>query len=110
MLNRKQLIGAVCLAMTVTLVSGLVSLAAEGSEPNVVTLQGFVSTYVDANGVIESVQLTTDEDITYEVVLDEKGIELGKEMDGKEVEVNGIVTEEDEQKWVKVQSFKALEE
>ena len=109
MLNRKQLIGSVCLAMTVTLVLGLVSLAAVGSEPKVVTLQGFVSTYVDANGVVESVQLTTDENVTYEVVLDEKGIELGKKMDGKEVEVNGIVTEKDEQKWVKVQSFKALE-
>ena len=69
------------MAMTMTLVPGLVSLAVEDSESNVVTLQGFVSTYVDANDVIESVQLTTVEDITYEVVFDEKGTELGKKMD-----------------------------
>ena len=110
MLTRKQLIRVVCLAMTMTLVPGLVSLAVEDSESNVVTLQGFVSTYVDANDVIESVQLTTAENITYEVVLDEKGTELGEKMDGKDVEVKGIVTENDEQMWIKVQSFKALEE
>lgn len=110
MLTRKQLIVVVCLAITVTLVSGLVSLAAEGSEPNVVTLRGFVSTSADANNVIKSVRLTTDENIIYEVALDEKGIELGKKMDGKQVEVTGIVTEKDEQKWIEVQSFKALDE
>ena len=110
MLTRKQLIVVLCLAITVTLVSGLVSLAAEGSEPNVVTLQGFVSTSTDANNVIKSVRLTTDENIIYEVALDEKGIELGEKMDGKQVEVKGIVTEKDEQKWIEVQSFKALEE
>ena len=110
MLTRKQLIGAVCLAMAMTLVIGAASLAVEEPEPNVVTLQGLVSTYVDVNDVIESVQLTTAEDIIYEVVLDEKGIELGDNMDGKEVEVNGIVIEVDEQKWIEVQSFKALEE
>jgi hypothetical protein len=110
MLTRKQLIVVVCLAITVTLVSGLVSLAAEGPEPNVVTLQGFVSTSADANNVIKSVRLTTDENIIYEVALDEKGIELGKKMDGKQVEVTGIVTEKDEQKWIEVQSFKALDE
>ena len=107
---RKQLIKAVCFAMTVTLVLVAVSLAVEDSESNAVTVQGFVSTYVDANDVIESVQLTTIGDITYEVVLDERGTELGENMDGKEVEVKGIVTEKDEQKWIKVQSFKPLAE
>ena len=110
MSTRKQLIMVVCLAMTMTLAIGVVSLAAEDSESNVVTLQGVVDTYVDANDIIESVQLTTSEDIVYEVVLDEKGIEFGENMDGEKVEVKGIVTEKDEQKWIKVQSFKAIEE
>ncbi len=110
MLARKQLIWAVCLAMTMTLVPGLVSLMAEGAEADVVALQGVVSTYMDANNVIELVQLTTTEGITYAVVLDEKGTELGENMNGKNVEVEGIVTKIDEQEWIKVQSFKALDE
>jgi hypothetical protein len=109
MLIGKQLIGVVCLAITVTLVSGLVSLAAEESESDVVVLQGVVNTYADANGIIESVQLTTAEGITYEVVLDEKGTELGENMDGEDVEVEGIITVEDEQMWIEVRSFVVLE-
>jgi len=120
------------------LVTGAVSFAAEDSDSNVVTLQGFVSTYMDADDVIESVQLTTFvvvqqdsvssyadandvtesveeavvEEVTYEVVLDKEGMELGKneDVDYKEFEVTGIVTEKDEQTWIKVLSFKAIEE
>ena len=47
---------------------------------------------------------------TYEVVLNEKGLELGKTMDGKKVEVEGTVSHKDGQKWIDVKSFKAVEE
>lgn len=138
MLAGKQLIRAVCLAITMTLITGAASFAAEEPEPDVVTLQGFIGVYTDANDVIELVQLitsaavqqesvntyadaneviessqeTTIEEVIYDVVLDKKGIELGKneDVDYKEFEVTGIVTAEDEQAWIKVLSFKAIEE
>lgn len=101
-----------CLVLSAMLTAALlasISLAAEGSEPKPVTLEGFVSVWRDANDVIISVQLDTDEEV-YEVVLDKKGIELGEELEDEEVEVKGIVSEEDEQKWLKVLTYKAIEE
>jgi hypothetical protein len=109
MLVGKQRMATLILAMVTALLLTTVSLAAENPEPNSVTLQGSVSVLRDANDVVVSVQLITDK-VTYEVVLDEKGIALGKEMDGKDVEVQGVVSEKDKQKWLTVQSYKAVEE
>jgi hypothetical protein len=109
MLVGKQRMATLILAMVTALLLTTVSLAVENPEPNSVTLQGHVSVLRDANDVIVSVQLITDE-VTYEVVLDEKGIALGEEMDGEDVEVQGVVSEKDKQKWLTVQSYKAVEE
>jgi len=109
MLAGKQTMATLILAMVTALLLTTVSLAAEEPEPNSITLQGSVSVLSDANDVIVSVQLITDE-VTYEVVLDEKGIALGEEMDGEDVEVQAVVSEEDEQEWLTVQSYKAVEE
>ena len=109
MLAGKQRMATLILAMVTALLLTTVSLAAEDPEPNSITLQGYVSALRDANDVIVSVQLITDA-VTYEVVLDEKGIALGKEMDGEDVEVQGVVSEKDEQEWLTVQSYKAVEE
>jgi hypothetical protein len=95
--------------MLTTVLLSSVSLTAEAPEQKPVKLEGLVSVLRDANDVIISVQLDTDEE-TYEVVLDKKGIRLGEEMEDEEVEVNGVVTEEDEQKWLKVLAYKAIEE
>jgi len=109
MLAGKQRMATLILAMVTALLLTTVSLAAEDPEPNSITLQGYVSVLRDANDVIVSVQLITDA-VTYEVVLDEKGIALGEEMDGEDVEVQGVVSEKDKQKWLTVQSYKAVEE
>jgi len=97
------------LAMLTTVLLTSVSLAAEGSKPTVVTLQGYVSVIRDANDVVISVQLVTNED-TYDVVLDAKGLELGEKMEDEEVEVKGTVSQKDDQKWLTVLTFKAIEE
>ena len=89
------------------LASGL--FAAEAPKPNVVKLQGVVSTSYDANEVIVSVKLTTADDVTYGVVLDAKGKELGEQMDGETVDVEGTVSEKDGQKWLTVSAFKRVE-
>ncbi|UCC21483.1 MAG: hypothetical protein JSW23_06610 [Planctomycetota bacterium] len=105
----KQRMWFVLSAVLMTALLASISLAAEESEPKPVTLEGFVNVWRDANDVIISVQLDTDEEI-YEVVLDEKGIELGEELEDEEVEVKGVVSEEDEQKWLKVLTYKVIEE
>ena len=100
------------------------------ADPNAVTLKGTVAVTEDANGVITAVQLdkvtylqvvlkdangidktveaTVDNKMTYQVVLDAAGRQLGKEMNGKEAKVIGVVSTEGEQKWIKVHSFKAV--
>jgi len=105
---KKQEMGIVFLAMLTTVLLASPSLAVEEPRSEVVGLQGFVSVLRDANDVIISVQLVTDEDV-YNVVLDVKGLELGEQMEDREVEVEGVVSEEDDQKWLKVLTFKAVE-
>jgi hypothetical protein len=105
MLAKKQTIGIVCLAMLTAALLASTCFAAEGET---VTTQGVVSVTRDANDVITAVQLATDAD-TYNVELDAKGEELA-EMDGQMVEVEGLVSEKDGQKWLKVLMFSAVEE
>jgi len=101
----------VFVAMLTTVLLALTSFAAEGTEPKPVKLEGSVSVSRDANDVITAVQLVADAD-TYNVVLDAKGLALGEEMEDEKVEVEGTVTVEKEtdQKWLKVLTFKEIEE
>jgi len=103
---KKQKMGIVFLAMLTTTLLASTCLAAEGET---VKLQGLVSVIRDANDVITSMQLVAGED-TYDVVLNAKGLELGENMEGEKVEVEGIVSQKDNQKWLKVLTFKAVEE
>ena len=103
---KKQKMGIVFLAMVTAALLASSCFAAEGET---VKLQGLVSVLRDANDVIVSVQLVTDED-AYNVELNAKGLELGENMEGEKVEVEGIVSKKDDQKWLKVLTFKAVEE
>lgn len=106
---KKQEMCIVFLAMLTMALLASAGFAAEGSEPKTVKVEGFVSVLRDANDVIISVQLVTDEE-TYDVALDAKGLELGEEMEGEDVEVEGVVSEEDDYMWLKVLTFRAVEE
>lgn len=103
MFAKKQRVGIVLLAMLTAAILVSTCFAADG---DTVKLQGTVSVTKEAD-VIKSVQLTTDAG-AYNVELDEKGLALG-EMDGKKVEVEGMVSEKDGQKSLKVLTFKAVE-
>jgi hypothetical protein len=109
MLAKKGRTTLVFLALVTTALLCSDGLGAEEPEPKKVTLEGFVSVLRDANDVITSVQLITDEE-AYEVVLDKKGLELGEEMEDEVVEVEGVLTEKDEEKWLKVFTYEAIEE
>ncbi len=82
---------------------------AKQRQPNVVTVQGVVHVTRDANNVITGVILATDKK-DYNVVLDAKGLELGKTMENKKVEVQGVVAQKDNQTWITVHNYKPVEE
>jgi hypothetical protein len=76
--------------------------------PVPVRLEGTVSVTKDSNDVVTSIKLTTANKIVYYVTLDEKGKELSG-LDGKEIQVKCMVTEKDNQKWIKVNEFRLVE-
>lgn len=102
MLAKKQTIGIALLAM---LMATLLVSICFGED---VREQGVVSVTKDANGEITAAQLTTDA-VAYNVELDAKGMELAA-MDGKKVEVTGVASEKDGQKWLTVLEFTAVVE
>ena len=77
------------------------------AEPEKVTVTGVVGVTRSDEGDITAVMVTT-EDAAYMVTLDENGMELGEEMEGKEVEVTGVVTEKDDMQWITVESYKEV--
>ena len=80
--------------------------------PATVKLKGTISVTKDPNNVVTAITLTTTYrtvKTVYHVTLNPKGEELGS-LNGKEVEVRGVVvTEKDGQKWIKVQEFQLVE-
>jgi hypothetical protein len=115
MLTKKSLVNLAILLIAGTAFLGAVCFAAEQTpgveQPKTTKVQGTVNVTKDPNdpNVITSITLVTAEKVTYHVRLNAKGLELGKEMAGKEVEVEGIVTKVGEKEWIRVLSFKPVE-
>lgn len=79
------------------------------AQPKKVTLKGVVSVTRDDDDNIIEATLTVD-GTDYCIKLDEKGKKLAAEMDGKQVEVTGTVTEKDDEKLLTVESYKEVPE
>jgi hypothetical protein len=113
MLTKKNLVNLAVLLIAGTALLSAVCFAAEQTpgveQPKTVKVQGVVGVTKDDAGVITKITLTTKDGAVYNVVLDEKGLELGKEMADKEVEAEGSVSKQDDQEWITVQSYKAVE-
>jgi hypothetical protein len=111
MLTKKNLVNLAILLIAGTALLSAVCFAAEpGAEPKPVkVVQGVVTVTKDANNVINKVTLTAKDKVVYNVKLDIKGLELGKTMANKEVEVEGIISKEAGQESIKVMTFKAVE-
>jgi hypothetical protein len=113
MLVKKDLVKLAILLIAGTALLSAVCFAAEptpgAEQPQLVKVQGMVNVTKDANNVITKVTVVTKDKVVYNVTLDAKGLELGKAMAYKEVEVEGTVSEEDIRKWIKVESYKEVE-
>ena len=112
MLVKKDLVKLAILLIAGTALLSAVCFAAEpnlAEPPKPVKVQGMVNVTKDVNDVITKVTVVTKDKVVYNVALDVKGLDLGKAMANKEVEVEGIVSEKGTQKWIKVQSYKVVE-
>ena len=109
MLTKKNLMKLAVVLIAATALLNTVCFAAEQApEPKAVKVHGVVNVTMDANEITK-VTLTTKDKVVYEVKLDVKGMELGKTMADKEVEVEGLVSKKGVHEWIKVQSYKAVE-
>ena len=109
MLTKKNLVKLAVVLIAATALLNTVCFAADAEPKPVKVVQGVVTVTKDANNVINKVTLTAKDKVVYNVVLDEKGKELGKTMASKEVEVSGILSKEAGQETIKVMTFKAVE-
>jgi hypothetical protein len=112
MLTKKNLVKLAIVLIAGTALLSIVCFAAEptpgAEQPKMVKVQGVVNVTKDANEITKVTVVTKDK-VVYNVTLDTKGLELGKTMAGKEVDVEGTVTKKGIQEWIKVQSYKAVE-
>ena len=111
MLVKKDLVKLAVLLIAGTALLSAVCFAAEpnlAEPPKLVKVQGMVNVTKDANEITKVTVVTKDK-VVYIVTLDVKGLELGKAMANKEVEVEGTVSKKGIQEWIKVQSYKAVE-
>jgi hypothetical protein len=113
MLVKKDLVKLAILLIAGTALLSAVCFAAEkapgAEQPKLVKVQGVVNVNKDANDLVTKVTITTKEKVVYNVKLDEKGLELGKKMAGKEVEVEGTISTKGAQEWIIIESYKAVE-
>lgn len=71
------------------------------------TIVGYVSTTYDENDNAASAVLQMADESQYNVTLNDKGMELARDYDGKMVEATGTISEKDGENWLTVESFKA---
>lgn len=112
MANRMITLTALCVAVLMlgtTAYSKTKKQEPSPAKPDTVKLVGTVNAVKNTNGVVTFVKLVTAS-TTYSVVLDSKGLELGKTADGKKVEAEGIVTQKEKEKWVTIKSFRRVSE
>ncbi|MDD5064023.1 MAG: hypothetical protein PHQ35_04590 [Phycisphaerae bacterium] len=112
MLTKKNLVKLAVVLIAGTALLNTVCFAAEpapgAEQPKMVKVQGMVNVTMDVNEITK-VTLVTKDKVVYDVKLDVKGMELGKTMADKEVEVEGLVSKKGVHEWIKVQSYKAVE-
>lgn len=114
----KKLITLILMAATVEFLFVGVSNAQEPNapkhEPNAPRFdpnmfRGRVVVVKDANGIITAVKLENRRRGTFNIVLDEKGKELGEKMVDKFVEITGTETTKDNEKWLTVEKYTEMQ-
>jgi hypothetical protein len=66
---------------------------------------GIVSILKDNDGNIVEIKVTAHKDLIYKVVLDEKGIDMGKTMVDKRARIEGLIEKKGDTQWLTVKTF-----
>ena len=105
------LVGVVAVCMLLAVVSNVMAADAnqpkEKSKDNNLVI-GIVTIVKDNDGNIAEIKVTAHKDLVYKVVLDEKGIELGKTMADKRARIEGLVEMKGNVHWLTVKTFGEL--
>jgi hypothetical protein len=109
------LVGVVAVCMMLAVVSNVMAADVnqpkgtpkeKSKEPGMVI--GIVTVVKDNDGNFTEIKVTVHRSLMYKVVLDEKGIELGKTMADKRVKIEGTLEKKGEVQWVTVKTFSEL--
>jgi hypothetical protein len=106
------MVGVIAACMLLAVVSNV--MAADANQPKQTPREtpkennlviGVVSIVKDSDGNIAEIKVTAHKELIYKVVLDEKGIELGKTMADKRVRIEGTIEKKGDTQWVTVKTF-----
>ncbi|MGA2679026.1 MAG: hypothetical protein ABSF37_06970 [Sedimentisphaerales bacterium] len=109
------LVGAVAVCMLLAVVSN--AMAADPNRPkgtpkekskDIDLVIGVVTVAKDNDGNFTEIKVTVHKTLIYKVVLDEKGIELGKTMADKRVKIEGTIEKKGDVQWVTVKTFSEI--
>lgn len=103
------LVGMVAVCMLLAVVSNV--MAADANQPkgkatdsNSLVI-GVVTVVKGNDGNITEIKVTAHRELIYKVVLDAKGIELGKTMADKRARIEGTIEKKGEVQWLTVKTF-----
>jgi hypothetical protein len=94
------------LAVLGLLLAGLAGCGSkEEKPPEEISVYGDVGATQDAQGNLTAVRVNTRKGRIYQVVLDEKGQQLGQQLGGKRVLLKGMKFKKDDVRWIEVKEF-----
>lgn len=106
------LVGVVAVCILLAVVSNV--MAADANQPkgksndsNSLVI-GIVTVVKGNDGNITEIKVTAHRELIYEVVLDAKGIELGKTMADKRARIEGTIEKKGDVQWLTVKTFSDL--
>ena len=103
-----SLVGVVVVCVLLAVVSNVMAADAnqpkEKSKDNNLVI-GIVTIVKDNDGNIAEIKVTAHKDLIYKVVLDAKGIELGKTMADKRARIEGTIETKGKVQWLTVKTF-----
>jgi hypothetical protein len=102
------LVGAVAVCMMLAVVSNV--MAADANQPkekskDTKLVIGIVAVVKDNDGNFTEIKVTAHRELIYKVVLDGKGIELGKALADKRARIEGTIEQKGNVQWLTVKTF-----
>jgi len=109
------LIGVVVVCMLLAIVSNV--MAADANQPKHTPKEapkdnnlviGIVTIVKDNDGNFTEIKVAAHKELIYQVVLDEKGIELGRTMADKRARIEGLIETKGKVQWLTVKTFSEM--